>query len=1346
MNKSALHLAFFLLVFLGSFIFSLSLGRSTVLASCQYKGDGSDCPVNTTFCPAGGQVYCAGTDPDKGGAVCHVCVTITTGGTCSDDSDDTSDDNFNWGFYAEEACKQGITTPCRDANGQETCSTSSSPAVAECLREKAEIANFISNGKCGSVICGGQLTDPFYRGAKYCVAPTCEPNQCYNGTSGSNAACPVCANITCAVNSAIPTSSTTANVTSKVTSDSTVIPYTGYDGVNWYLNSGLIGTTAMDQTTGNASNTFTNLVAGTQYTATAQYFDNDNVRGAVMCTGYQFQFNLSPTGMTCSLTPTYSSIFPGESVKWEITNNPAGASAVWGGTNPDGSQINGPVIGYSNTTSWTDTYTYNDSGSYQRYVQIKDSGGNIKCTTDTSQIFVQAQPPPSLKTCSAGGQTGYCGNSSKQFPQNYSVNCGSGTLTYASSGDSSCSGNYPYCYICLSPQQSTDSCPDETGNPTGGCGNNNYGLLGQCSGTWTYPGIVSKNNYCSQNAGATRPYCYTCTPSSPTGGGPSPSPGPVSAPFTTGSIVVKGPLLLGRIFQDINASFNIDSLDKLIEKITSIVSGKVLTTLGLLDITGRAQNVLAHGAAVFHMWTNDCFGGCTADARAIQQEIITGSGTGASSSSFIPVTGSRKCSSYIINSPSINDPSCSTWPFPNGGYNREFVNTSTPFEGMYQKKVSTGSGSGLNSHSSNTTDMVSHTLSNVKSGSCIGGCTVQSKVTFKGVNGDTHSGSWPAGKARDLNPDGTCFLTEDTSYADPEQIGSTWGLTGPGCSGNTCSYQDYTYKTWSANNGNSQGKYYEGCTKWTFDKNRTEIAPWLVSFTSPVVAGGSSFAVNNWYNLFDIKEVASCSYNSQGQTQVNPSDANQYCTCQLSEWCDTGGCTTSATYDCNFPLKNGSSFGGAPTGDYIFEVAAGTANPIGYTITAGGTLAQGSQSPSGGKLSVKFNVPDSAIGQRIGIELSQTGRNKEEVTFGPPALYPVGWYEANINFGRTATTGLSQARVIDPPDDYPYTIGMIPPSGNYCSKTSNLEQCYLSLSPSTLNSSNITQVDFLLGNIKAGAWFQVKDADLQATGSLVSRVPSSCKTPKCTPSFDLSGSGGFPGIPAYTGASSFGSGTVSSTGWLAKSGYSGRQYNYNYFKGQVAASKFKDLNDGSVGTATPDGLKLTNNDLVSLAGDSEANFAKYDGKVVIDQNTNLEGKKLVLFVGGNLEIKGRINLKAGEGFFAAIVGGSINVDPAVISQNPNQYGLEGIFLADGAIHTGTNNPVPLSGTPDGQLYIRGVIAGWQGVILERDLDPLRENGANNDKPAETIEYAPDLILNLPKELQRQGSVWREIAP
>jgi len=81
--------------------------------------------------------------------------------------------------------------------------------------------------------------------------------------------------------------------------------------------------------------------------------------------------------------------------------------------------------------------------------------------------------------------------------------------------------------------------------------------------------------------------------------------------------------------------------------------------------------------------------------------------------------------------------------------------------------------------------------------------------------------------------------------------------------------------------------------------------------------------------------------------------------------------------------------------------------------------------------------------------------------------------------------------------------------------------------------------------------------------------------------------------------------------------------------------------------------------------------------------------------------------------------------------------LQGIFIADGVFNTGTGGT-----KTDSQLWIRGTVAGYGGVNLQRDLG----NTNNSTTPAEFFEYAPDLELLFPVDLASQVTNWREIAP
>ena len=61
---------------------------------------------------------------------------------------------------------------------------------------------------------------------------------------------------------------------------------------------------------------------------------------------------------------------------------------------------------------------------------------------------------------------------------------------------------------------------------------------------------------------------------------------------------------------------------------------------------------------------------------------------------------------------------------------------------------------------------------------------------------------------------------------------------------------------------------------------------------------------------------------------------------------------------------------------------------------------------------------------------------------------------------------------------------------------------------------------------------------------------------------------------------------------------------------------------------------------------------------------------------------------------------------------------------------------------DNLLYVRGALIGWGGINFQRNLGDTD----NENYPGEKIEYAPDLLFTFPRELFREGIVWKEIAP
>lgn len=277
-----------------------------------------------------------------------------------------------------------------------------------------------------------------------------------------------------------------------------------------------------------------------------------------------------------------------------------------------------------------------------------------------------------------------------------------------------------------------------------------------------------------------------------------------------------------------------------------------------------------------------------------------------------------------------------------------------------------------------------------------------------------------------------------------------------------------------------------------------------------------------------------------------------------------------------------------------------------------------------------------------------------------------------------------------------------------------------------------TANDVLVVNvISLGPWWQVKDGDVFTGGSISSDIPSTASNPF----FNLEGLGGFPGIVNYNGSADFGSGSVSSIGWLVNSPFSiGNKYSTSYFENQIPA-------DTVINTVS---TNLFNNGVID-AGQAEDGiyWFKYDGSsgldLSIDSDINVGSKKVVLIVNNvDLYINNKIDLTDGQGFFMVMVGkdsegnrGNIYIDPSVYGLADDSAELKGLYLADGSFYTGEG---------DGQLHIKGSVVGLDGISLQRDLSD------NSSNPAEFIEYDPNQIILFPKVLKIKKINWKEVAP
>jgi hypothetical protein len=256
--------------------------------------------------------------------------------------------------------------------------------------------------------------------------------------------------------------------------------------------------------------------------------------------------------------------------------------------------------------------------------------------------------------------------------------------------------------------------------------------------------------------------------------------------------------------------------------------------------------------------------------------------------------------------------------------------------------------------------------------------------------------------------------------------------------------------------------------------------------------------------------------------------------------------------------------------------------------------------------------------------------------------------------------------------------------------------------------------------VRQAPWWQVRDSDVQTNASIGSLVPLG-------EYFGLPGNGTWPGIPIYGQGASFGDGAASSTQWTANSiSSTQRVYNYEYITSQIPASIESLIVpvtiQGDLIGATPDEdgyewYKLTGN-----------------GSINMDINTPLSvGARKVVLIVENADLNINADISVGSGLFLAIVQNDINVSPSVTS-------IEGLYVSDGSFSTGTLGLDINEQGQDDQLFVRGSIASYTGINLQRDLPD------NSAGPAELFEYAPDQILLFPSSIGVRKLNWKEVAP
>lgn len=260
-----------------------------------------------------------------------------------------------------------------------------------------------------------------------------------------------------------------------------------------------------------------------------------------------------------------------------------------------------------------------------------------------------------------------------------------------------------------------------------------------------------------------------------------------------------------------------------------------------------------------------------------------------------------------------------------------------------------------------------------------------------------------------------------------------------------------------------------------------------------------------------------------------------------------------------------------------------------------------------------------------------------------------------------------------------------------------------------------TQAQIIQACTTPNAWYQGVGGNLITNNSIFATLPAGA-------TIMSNGAGGFPGNGIYGQSTNLTNANFSSKGWNTKTAPAGKSYDYSYFVSQIPSNATINALGSTAGQSNFGGGNVSSDGYY---------WFKANGDLTITNDITIAGsRKIILFVAGNLTINGRINVATkGQGFFMAIVNGGINVAGTVTNGvNP---ALEGIFVSSGFN----------SGNSANRLYIRGTVVNYGTLTLARDL-----GASNSTNPAETFEFAPDLVLLFPQDLTPVRATWKEVIP
>lgn len=464
---------------------------------------------------------------------------------------------------------------------------------------------------------------------------------------------------------------------------------------------------------------------------------------------------------------------------------------------------------------------------------------------------------------------------------------------------------------------------------------------------------------------------------------------------------------------------------------------------------------------------------------------------------------------------------------------------------------------------------------------------------------------------------------------------------------------------------------------------------------------GYNTSLNPLYPLYSSTKCLNAGYGGkwceQWQGCCIPCNGDPSCTVNVTPTTSGGGCTRGTWTNQTCGGTSGSTTC-APTE----MLQTRTVSPSGCDTTA--RCVAGYPACTGTPSSCSFSVND--------ITLNGTGDSL------PNTLYNIVETGSTIGTNDVTFTPFDPAKIsTTTPDNNgaPYTTTV---TAKAIGTTSVLVRA-------TMNNAVFCQNTFGVTISNPTAWMQGGIGDIVAgTGNVSSQIPAVCTDPvDCVL---ITGTSSLnPGAVQAGGSISPGNGEYSYPdppyNWsVPNSPYAGVDYDYSFFDTKTSGKTFVAPNATlSNGTADAAGYK----------------WLKSAGAFTISSDINLGTNKVILFVNGDLNINGKINLTSGRGFFMAVVNGNINVKGSVGGAADATPDLQGLFFADQTFTSAVIDPAPQE-----QLHVQGMVVANAFNLNNRSL------ADNSSTPAEFFEFSPALLLQLPASLGSKQIIWKEVAP